>query len=65
MQGIIEFRHYCPEFRQARPENFVEVMMLFVRANVEYELIQLPIIIEWALIRVSMCRSTNGRLTAC
>jgi len=64
MQGIIEFRHYCLEFRQARPQNFVEVVMLFVKANVEWELIQWPIIIERALIRVSICRSTNGRLNA-
>ncbi len=60
MQGIIEFRHYCPEFQQARPERiFVGVVMLFVRANVECELIQWPIKIERAMIRVSMCRSTK------
>ena len=33
MQGIIGFLHYCLEFQQARPNNFVEVVMLFVRAN--------------------------------
>ena len=38
--------------------------MLFVRANVECELIQWTIIIERALIRISICRSTNGRLNA-
>jgi len=38
--------------------------MLFVRANVECKLIQWPIIFERALIRVSICRSTNGRLNA-
>ena len=62
MLGIIEFRHYCLEFRQARPQNFVEVVILFVRANVECKLIQRPIITERALIRVPICRSTNGRL---
>ena len=58
MQGIIGFRHYCLEFQQARPQNFVEVVMLFVRANVECKLIRWPITIERALIRVSICRST-------
>jgi hypothetical protein len=62
MLGIIEFRHYCLEFRQARTQNFVEVVMLFVKAHVECELIQWPIIMERALIRVSICRSTDGRL---
>ena len=64
MQGIIGFRHYCLEFQQARPNNFVEVVMLFVRANVECKLIRWPITIERALIRVSICRWTNGRLNA-
>ena len=36
--------------------------MLFVRANVECKLIQWPIIFERALIRVPICRSTDGRL---
>ena len=62
MQGIKGFWRYCLECRQARPQNFVEVVMLFVRANVECKLIRWPITIERALIRVSMCRSTNGRL---
>ena len=64
MQGVIGFRRYCLEFRQARPQNFVEVVMLFVTANVECKLIQWPIIIERALIHVSICRSTNGRLNS-
>ena len=63
MQRIIEFRRYCLEFRQARPQNFVKFVMLFVRANVECKLIQRPKIIECALIRVPICRSTNGRLS--
>ncbi len=62
MQRIIEFRRYCLEFPQARPQNFVKFVMLIVRANVEYKLIQQPIIIERALVRVPICRSTNGRL---
>jgi hypothetical protein len=62
MQRIIEFRPYCLEFRQARPQNFVKFVMLIVRANVEYKLIQQSIIIERALVRVPICRSTNGRL---
>ncbi len=62
MQRIIEFRRYCLEFRQACPQNFVKFVMLFVRANVECKLIQRPIITERALIRVPICRSTNGRL---
>ena len=64
MQGIIGLWRYCLEFRQARPQNFVEVVMLFVRANVECKLIRWPITIERALIRVSIGRSTNGRLNA-
>jgi hypothetical protein len=64
MQGIIGFRHYSLEFQQARPKNFVEVVMLFVRANVECKLIRWPITIERALIRVSICRSANRRLNA-
>ena len=64
MQGIIGFRYYCLEFQQARPQNFVEVVMLFVRANVECKLIRWPITIERALIHVSICRSTNGRLNS-
>jgi len=64
MQGIKGFWRYCLECRQARPQNFVEVVMLFVRANVECKLIRWPITIERALIRVSICRSTNGRLNA-
>ena len=62
MPHIIEFPRYCIEFRQARPRNFVKVVMLFVRANVECKLIQRPIIIERALIRVPIGRSTNGHL---
>jgi hypothetical protein len=38
--------------------------MFFVKANVECELLQWPITIERALIRVSICRSTNGRSNA-
>jgi len=64
MQGIKGFWRYCLECRQARPQNFVEVVMLFVRANVECKLIRWPITIERALIRVSIGRSTNGRLNA-
>ena len=64
MQSIIGFGHYCLEFQQARPKNFVEVVMLFVRANVECKLIRWPITIARVLIRVSICRSTNGRLNA-
>ena len=64
MQGIKGFWRYCLECRQARPQNFVEVVMLFVRANVERKLIRWPITIERALIRVSIGRSTNGRFTA-
>jgi hypothetical protein len=64
MQRIIEFQRYCLEFRPARPQNFVKFVMLFVRANAECKLIQWPIIIERALTRVPICRSTNGRLSA-
>ena len=62
MQRIIEFRRHCLEFRQTRPQNFVKFVMLIVRANVEYKLVQQPIIIERALVRVPICRSINGRL---
>jgi len=62
MQGIIRFRRYCRELRQARPQNFVAAMMLLARANVEHKLVPWPMRIERALIRISISRSPKGRL---
>jgi hypothetical protein len=62
MQLILEFPRYCLEFQQARPRNFVKFVMFFVRANVERMLTQQAIIIDRAMIRGPICRSTNGRL---